>query len=265
MTKCNFAKTRELLSVAKNHEEIVEIMKDSFSELGFNEWTYFLQMLDSQARASVIGFINLPTEWMSRYLEMGYDKIDPITSYYMSNNLPLIWDARADWSGLGEGVVNFMDDMRSFGFTGGLCIPIFTAQNTRGFLNFVERASSLDCLYESLDGRAAQATFLVRYVHEAILRVAMESAATPYHNPLTRREKEVLLWVGEGLTSKAIADRLGISFRTVEHYLAVIQRKMSVANRQQAVTKAVCLGFVLPVNMYQTPSDPVVKLVYART
>jgi DNA-binding CsgD family transcriptional regulator len=265
MANHGFAKTRELLSVARNYEEIIVIMKASFSELGFSEWTYFLQMLDSHARASVVGFINLPTEWMARYLEMGYDKIDPVTSYYTNNNLPLIWDTRADWSRLGESVVKFMDDMRSFGFTGGLCIPIFTAQNTRGFLNFVERNPSLDCLYESLDGRAAQATFLVRYVHEAILRVAMEAGATPYLNPLTKREKEVLLWVGEGLTSKAIADRLGISFRTVEHYLATIQRKMSVANRQQAVTKAVCLGFILPVNMYQTPKDPVVKLVYART
>jgi DNA-binding CsgD family transcriptional regulator len=238
-------------------------MKGCFSGLGFNEWTYFLQMIDSHARASVVGFINLPSDWMARYLEMGYDKIDPVTHYYVSNNLPLIWDARADWSGMGENVVKFMDDMCRFGFTGGLCIPLFTAQNTRGFLNFVERDSNLDRLYEALDRRAAQATFLMRYVHEAILRVAMETGATPYRNPLTRREREVLLWVGEGLTSKAIADRLGISYRTVEHYLAVIQRKMDVANRQQAVTKAVCLGFILPVNFYQTPKDPAVMLVYA--
>jgi DNA-binding CsgD family transcriptional regulator len=264
MANRSHAKTRELLAVSKTHEEIVEIMKECFLALGFKEWTYFLQMVDSNARASVVGFINLPTEWMTRYLEMGYDKIDPVTHYYINNNLPLIWDAHADWSGSGEGVASFMKDMRSYGFTGGLCIPLFTAQNTRGFLNFVERDSSLDLLHESLDGRAAQATFMMRYVHEAILRVAMEGGATPYRNPLTRREREVLLWVGEGLTSKAIADRLGISFRTVEHYLAVIQRKMDVANRQQAVTKAVCLGFILPVNLYQTPKDPMVKLIYAQ-
>lgn len=265
MANFSYAKTRELLSVSKTHEEIIEIMKECFSDLGFKEWTYFLQMVDSHARASVIGFINLPTEWMAHYLKMGYDKIDPVTHYYKSNNLPLVWDSYADWSGLGESVVKFMEDMRSYGFTGGLCIPLFTAQNTRGFLNLVERNSSLDRLYESLDGRAAQATFMMRYVHEAILRIAMETGVTPYRNPLTRREREVLLWVGEGLTSKAIADRLGISYRTVEHYLAVIQRKMDVANRQQAVTKAVCLGFILPINLYQTPKDPMVKLIYAQT
>jgi len=66
---------------------------------------------------------------------------------------------------------------------------------------------------------------------------------------LTPREKEVLVWVGEGLTAKAIADCLGISFRTVEQYVANIQRKLSVSNRQQAVTKAVNLGIITPTHL----------------
>jgi DNA-binding CsgD family transcriptional regulator len=64
---------------------------------------------------------------------------------------------------------------------------------------------------------------------------------------LTPREKEVLSWVSEGLTSKAIALQLGISYRTVEHYLADIQRKLGVSNRQQAVARAVNLSLVAPV------------------
>jgi len=255
-------KTRDLLANSKTFEEIIEIMKNVFYELEFLEWTYFLQIPDSNARASVIGFINLPREWMAHYIENGYDKIDPITHYFLNNNLPLIWDVKADWSKQGESVSGLMRDLQAFGFTGGICIPLFTAQNTRGFINIASRESSLDHLYEALDGRAAQASFLMRYIHEAVLHVAIEAGIAPYQNPLTPREKEVLLWVGEGLTSKAIADRLGISYRTVEHYLATIQRKMNVANRQQAVTKAACLGFILPVNFYNTPTDPAVKLIF---
>ncbi len=87
----------------------------------------------------------------------------------------------------------------------------------------------------------------------------MESGDSIYRDPLTRRQKEILLWVGEGMTSKAIAARLGMSYRTVEHHLAEVQRKLNVSNRQQAVTKAVSLGFILPVNVEK---DPVVTFIY---
>jgi len=60
-----------------------------------------------------------------------------------------------------------------------------------------------------------------------------------YENPLSARQSEVLLWVGEGLTSKAIGEKMGISYRTVESYMVEIQNKMNVSNRQQAVTRAV--------------------------
>jgi len=47
---------------------------------------------------------------------------------------------------------------------------------------------------------------------------------------LTTREKQVMLKVLEGLTSKEIATHLGISFRTVENYRARIMNKTGCAN-----------------------------------
>ncbi len=47
---------------------------------------------------------------------------------------------------------------------------------------------------------------------------------------LTNREKEVMMIVIEGLTSKEIAERLGISFRTVENYRANIMQKTGAKN-----------------------------------
>ena len=47
---------------------------------------------------------------------------------------------------------------------------------------------------------------------------------------LTEREKEVLLLAVAGLTSKEIAQRLAISFRTVEIHRAHVMHKMEAAN-----------------------------------
>lgn len=47
---------------------------------------------------------------------------------------------------------------------------------------------------------------------------------------LTEREKEIMKWVIEGYTSKETAERLNISYRTVESYRANIMHKTGCTN-----------------------------------
>lgn len=51
---------------------------------------------------------------------------------------------------------------------------------------------------------------------------------------LTSREREVLRWVGEGLPTKQIARRLGISERTVKAHLTSAQARIGVRDRDEA-------------------------------
>jgi len=62
--------------------------------------------------------------------------------------------------------------------------------------------------------------------------------------PLTPREIEVLELLAEGLPNKAIADRLGISDQTVKFHVAQITSKLDVANRTEAVRKAIRRGLL---------------------
>jgi|SRR5579864_6432952 len=62
--------------------------------------------------------------------------------------------------------------------------------------------------------------------------------------PLTPREHDVLELVAEGLSNKAIGARLGISDQTVKFHVASIGGKLGVANRTEAVRRALRKGLI---------------------
>jgi DNA-binding CsgD family transcriptional regulator len=64
----------------------------------------------------------------------------------------------------------------------------------------------------------------------------------PVREPLTPRELEILAMVSEGLTSKRIARRLGISFSTVRTHLERARSKLGARSRAEAVARAVRTG-----------------------
>jgi len=66
-------------------------------------------------------------------------------------------------------------------------------------------------------------------LERAVWSFADLSAERPYL-PLTRREREILSHLADGLTSKEIAINLDISHRTVEVYRAKLLKKFGVSN-----------------------------------
>jgi DNA-binding NarL/FixJ family response regulator len=62
---------------------------------------------------------------------------------------------------------------------------------------------------------------------------------------LTARELEVLAAMADGVSNKAIALRLGISFHTAKFHVAAILAKLNADSRTEAVAKAAQLGLVM--------------------
>jgi DNA-binding CsgD family transcriptional regulator len=58
-------------------------------------------------------------------------------------------------------------------------------------------------------------------------------------NALTRREREVLEWIGQGKTSKQIADTLNLSVYTVNNHRKHICKKANLHSTAQLVAYAV--------------------------
>ena len=61
---------------------------------------------------------------------------------------------------------------------------------------------------------------------------------------MTRRERDVLELLGEGLSNRLIARRLGISEHTVKFHVASIYGKLHAATRAEAVRRAFRRGML---------------------
>jgi DNA-binding NarL/FixJ family response regulator len=66
----------------------------------------------------------------------------------------------------------------------------------------------------------------------------IQADSTVLHEALTPREYDVLRLVAQGMTSKDIADRLGLATNTVRGYTQSLITKLGARNRIQALTTA---------------------------
>jgi two-component system nitrate/nitrite response regulator NarL len=87
-------------------------------------------------------------------------------------------------------------------------------------------------------------------MHPRVARMALDMftrrTTVPRRNDysLSPREKEVLELTVQGLIKKEIADKLGLSFFTIDHLLRSIYEKLHVHTRGAAVAKALREGLL---------------------
>lgn len=90
------------------------------------------------------------------------------------------------------------------------------------------------------DGSSEELAQAIRSVHggKRVISPELSFAAWDAPNPLTPREKEILLLVEQGLSSQAIANQLFLSHGTVRNYMSELIGKLGVDNRVEAAAKA---------------------------
>jgi DNA-binding NarL/FixJ family response regulator len=100
-----------------------------------------------------------------------------------------------------------------------------------------------DATAEQLDAalRAVVAGLLVRAVGVPEPRGFAPAEDAPL---LTPREREILGLIGEGLSNKAMARRLGISVHTVKFHMEALFTKLEATSRSEALTKGLRGGVI---------------------
>lgn len=145
-------------------------------------------------------------------------------------------EAHPELKVLAFGVADDVDDVVAFAEAGArACLP---------------RDAALDELAAAVRELARRRTPcappLVARLIERIAAMTREDAATagPAEVELTRREREVLRHLADGLTNKEIAQRLEVAVATVKNHVHNLLAKLGAHRRQDAVRTAYLNGLV---------------------
>ncbi len=76
--------------------------------------------------------------------------------------------------------------------------------------------------------------------------VSPDETETNRHSPLSTREREVLQLLAEGRTSREIAERLGISFKTVDIHRSNLKKKLDIRSIAGLTKFALSQGVTSP-------------------
>lgn len=178
-----------------------------------------------------------PAELLASYDAEGMLKDSPVIRRLRSSTVPFRYDVeeinadRAD----GKELVARNLFIRH-GLTRGAYFPVHEFSGTRGAISFSgDRTPFTDAEMRDL----AYLSTLI-YDHMAAIRTTDERVS----KTLTDREIDCLTWTAAGKTSAEIAEILGLSEHTINHYLNRATKKLDTVNRTQAVVKAMRTGII---------------------
>lgn len=147
---------------------------------------------------------------------------------------------------LGDTVLTFLEKLRTSSskarcliFSGGDETQIGYPCILAGASGFVSKAEPVEKIVEAagvvLNGR--------QYISESLARLMMRRQGSETKPSagihLSRRELEIFSMIGAGLTVSKIAERLGISVKTVEAHRENIKNKLGFSNSAQVLAAAV--------------------------
>jgi DNA-binding NarL/FixJ family response regulator len=118
-------------------------------------------------------------------------------------------------------------------------VVIFTRHNVENLAHSLRQAGACGCVLKS-----EPISHLIEAVqsaasHKPYFTFAICGKPNGAGSPLTDREREVVQLVAEGYSNKAVAKRLGISFKTVDTHRLNIMRKLELSKTAALVRYAV--------------------------
>jgi DNA-binding NarL/FixJ family response regulator len=113
-----------------------------------------------------------------------------------------------------------------------------------GARGYIEKMASFSEFTAALTAVATGQTYIGPAITQTMRRIIANPERISAKMDLSVRERDVLRFLAEGLSSKEIAERLGLSARTVENHRASISRRTGLRSVAQLTLYAVRLGLV---------------------
>lgn len=210
---------------------------DTTTRLGFEFWGYELNIPLPLSAPRQFSFNNFPLEWRHCYARKNYRSVDPTIVHGRSSSFPLIWDAQ-----LFSACPALWMDAQSHGIGVGWTQPCRGARGVHGIFTLARAGVPLHD-----DELKYKLTAMMRLAERAHL--AFSKSFVHMHLPemnvhLSRKEREVLRWSGDGKTSSEVGMLMYISERTVNFHINNALQKLNASNKVSAVIKAELLGLL---------------------
>ncbi|VAX12517.1 hypothetical protein MNBD_GAMMA24-2823 [hydrothermal vent metagenome] len=176
-----------------------------------------------------------PQKWVQSYSENDFGLVDPVALMGTQTTEPFNWEIAYQDLELTSEMKEFIGLAEDYGMKTGMCCTCNASvgENIDTIMSFETTGYKADKEYLDI------VAYIVPHLHEAIGRIDKTDQIPKDLPNFTLRERETLKWSYEGKTAWEIGVILSISERTVKFHLNNIYQKLNVANRSQAVAKAI--------------------------
>lgn len=179
---------------------------------------------------------NWPAELLSIYDQEGLLPTSPVLRRLRSSTLPFVYDVASSPNrdeSKSQLVVALFERFRMTRF---VYLPTHDVSGIRGAVSLAGDREMFS------PEEIKDLCYIAIHVFDRLAEI--RSLDVRVIDALTDREIDCLNWTAAGKTSAEIAEILGLSEHTVNHYLNRATKKLDTVNRTQAVAKALRVGLI---------------------
>jgi DNA-binding NarL/FixJ family response regulator len=182
-------------------------------------------LLEQTDRYRVCGSASSSSEGLQKAKDLAPDMMIIDLSLKNSHGLDLIKDIHMLFPTLPMIVLSMLEE------------TVYAERTIRaGAKGYIMKDQVFDCVVEALDTIASGDLYLSHTVKEHIIKsISAPHSSKPLEERLSDKELIVLTYLSQGLRPRHIADRMGISPRTVDTYYKRIQKKMNMHSIQEVI------------------------------
>lgn len=227
----------ERLESAEGLEDLQILIEELRDRYGVDHIVY--HWVNSNGEQYGCGTYDL--EWVNRYLEKGYLRVDPVVAGCYQRFHPVDWK-RLDWSS--KAARALMQDAIAYGIGNqGYSIPLRGPNGQFALFSLSHNCSDEE--WEDFTTSNRRDLILVaHYFNQKALE--FEPGRTPDPaQPLSPREIEAMTLLAVGYSRAQAADTLSISEHTLRVYVESARHKLGALNTTHAVARALSRGVIV--------------------
>lgn len=181
------------------------------------------------------------SEWVDRYLEKDYLRMDPVIFGCVQRFHPVEWK-QLDWST--KSAKAFFREATKFGVGNqGYTIPMRGPQGQ--FAIFTVNDKCADTVWaEFVEGNGRDLMVISHEFNKKTLEFEIDNLA-PAMPALSPRELSAMTFLAKGFSRAQDADELSISEHTLRVYIEAARHKLGALNTTHAVARAMKNGIIL--------------------